>query len=466
MSRSEWAAIHEVSDVYGRRYRMGERPEDITGHSRRWLLWTAWACMVAISPLQYGFAVLVPGLQGSSGWQYGHTLWLLALFVVCQAATAVPAAWMHRSAVVTPSTLVMLGSALAAVGLLTLALADSFPLAVLGYSVAGGSGAGLVYSTCVTVSARWFPEKRVATIGFVTGGFACGAVPVIALVSVLGPQAQPAVLICAALGALVLGAVAGRWLLDPPAHWWPAHIDAQLWAVDHQLNRSIPHNMPAVRHYTTGEAVRTGVLPVMWLLLASISAVSLFGIAFVPGYAVALGLGVTTAGLAAGALAGVNGAVRAAAGDLSDRFGRSRVLAWVLALEGSALLVLVGAGQAARGWVFVVCALLVGLGGGAFYAIFAEVVLEYFGDRSLVQNQAVVYSAKAVGGLVGIGGAVLALGRVGYSPMFVGAGCLAMAAALSVRLLRQPGRPALPARPSAGTPAVPSHLSEVEVGQR
>jgi MFS family permease len=408
----------------------------------------------------------VPTLQESSGWQYTQTLWLLALFVVCQAATAVPAAWMHRSAIVTPSSLVPCGAALAAVGLLTLAHADSFPVAVLGYSVLGGSGAGLVYSTCLTVSARWFPENRVATIGLVTGGFACGAVPVIGLVALLGPPAQPAVLTLAAAGALVVGVVAGRWLQDPPAHWWPAHIDARLWAVDHQLNRSIPHNMPAVRHYTTGEAVRTGVLPLMWLLLASISAVSLFGIAFVPGYAGALGLGAATAAVAAATLAGVNGAVRAAAGGLSDRFGRSRVLAWVLALEGTALLVLVAAGQAGRGWVFVLCAALVGLGGGAFYAIFAEVVLEYFGDRSLVQNQAVVYSAKAVGGLVGIGGAVLAIGGRGYAPLFVGAGCLALAASLSVRLLRQPGRPALPARPNAGTPAVPRHLSDVEVGQR
>jgi MFS family permease len=456
MTATDQTAVRELSDVYGRHYRTGERAEDLTGHSRRWLLWTAWAFMVAISPLQYGFAILVPGLQAASGWEYGQTLWLLSLFVVCQAAMAVPAAWMHRSSIATPFWLVTCGCALGVVGLLSLAHAGSFAGAVLGYSVAGGLGAGMVYSTCLTTAARWFPDDRVATIGFVTGGFACGAVPIIGLVALLGPQAQSALLTCAAGVVLVVAAVAARWLQDPPAHWWPQEIDAQAWAVDHHLNRSIPNNMPAVRHYTPGEAVRTGVLPLIWLLLASITAVSLFGLAFVAGYAQHLGLGITTAGLAAAGLAGVNGVVRASAGHLSDRFGRLRVLAWVLALEGSAQFALVAAGQAGHAWAFVAIALLVGLGGGAFYAIFAQVVLEYFGDRSLVQNQAVVYSAKAAGGLVGIGGAVVAVGELGYAPVFLAAGGVALASALAVRLLRQPGRPTLPVRPGVGTPTVPA----------
>ena len=54
------------------------------------------------------------------------------------------------------------------------------------------------------------------------------------------------------------------------------------------------------------------------------------------------------------------------------------------------------------GWAFVVCAMFAGLGGGAFYAIMANLVLEFFGENSLLQNQAILYSAKAVGGLVGI----------------------------------------------------------------
>jgi MFS family permease len=148
-------------------------------------------------------------------------------------------------------------------------------------------------------------------------------------------------------------------------------------------------------------------------------------------------------------LAAVNGLGRSVAGDLSDRFGRRRVLAAVLMIEGFAHIGLVAAGT---GWVFVVCAMFAGLGGGAFYAIMANLILEFFGENSLLQNQAVLYSAKAVGGLVGIGAAASLIAAVGYRPLFLGAGLLGVLTALSVRLLKQPGRPALPVRPQLGTP--------------
>jgi MFS family permease len=443
----------EVSDVYGRHYRIGESAEELTGHSRRSLMWAAWACMVAISPLQYAFGAAALGLQTVHGPV--QTFWLLAAFVACQAGVAAPVAWLHRSAIASPVHLTVAGGLLSAAGMLSLAHADGFAGALLGYAVVGGGGAGAVYSTCLTTAAKWYPDRRTATIGFVTGGFACGAVPAIVAMLVLGYDAQPVVFTAAAAVAVVVVLVAGRMLQDPPAHWWPADIDAQAWAVDHKLNRSLPNNMPAVRHYTPGEALRTGVLPLIWLLLASITAVSLFGIAFVAGFAVSEGMGAAVAGLATGVLAAVNGVVRAAAGRLSDRFGRRSVLTWVLALEGLAQFGLVLSGRSGSAVVFVGCAALVGLGGGAFYAIFANVVLEYFGDRSLLQNQAVVYSAKAAGGVLGIGVAAVLVARAGYEPVFAAAGFLGLGAAMLVRFLRQPGRPALPAGDRLGTPTVP-----------
>ncbi len=76
------------------------------------------------------------------------------------------------------------------------------------------------------------------------------------------------------------------------------------------------------------------------------------------------------------------------------------------------------------GWAFVLCAMFAGLGGGAFYAIMANLVLEFFGENSLLQNQAILYSAKAVGGLVGVGVAASLVAVVGYRPVFLGAGLL------------------------------------------
>ncbi|MPZ62210.1 MAG: MFS transporter [Propionibacteriales bacterium] len=261
-----------MTDLYGRHYRIGLSAEEISGHSRRVQLWAAWVCMVVVSPLQYSFGIAVPGLQASNGWGHTQTLWLLAVFVACQAGVAVPVSWLHRSARLSAGRLVVVGGLLSAVGLLSLVYGDAFAVTLIGYSLVGGAGAGMLYSTCLTTIARWFPDNRVAMSGFVTGGFACGAVPTIALVAWLDERGTELVFALAGLVAMVVVPAIGRLLTDPPRHWWPAHIDAQAWAVDRRLNSSLPRNIPAARHYSPADALRTGVLPRIWLVLASISA--------------------------------------------------------------------------------------------------------------------------------------------------------------------------------------------------
>lgn len=442
VSRRDSRDVRDVRDFYGRRYRIGEQADDLTGHSRRWQLWAAWACMAAISQLQYAFGMTALGLETVHHWSTLETMWLFALFVVCQATVAIPAAFIHRRRLASSSQLTLTGGVLCALALLTLAHVGNLATSLVGYALIGGIGAGMVYSTCISTAAKWFPDNRVTTIGFVTGGFACGSVPSIALLTMFSTQhGQTVVLDVTALVTLTVVTIFGRQLKDPPPQWWPSDIDAQLWAVDRRLNPSLPRNIPTDRSYAPGEAMRTGALPLMWLILALTSAVSLFGIAFIPSYAIAADVGVTVAGLAAGLLAAANGLVRSVAGRLSDRFGRRNVLAVVLVVEGVAQIGLALAGHAGSPWAFAVCAMLAGLGGGSFYAILDSLVLEYFGENSVLQNQAILYSAKAAGALVGVGCAAFLITTTGYARLFVAAGLIALVTAVAVRYLKRPGRP-------------------------
>src|SRR3954468_9173174 len=50
-------AVMEVRDPRGRAYRVGERPYDLIGHSRTWILWLSWVAMAGIGVLQYGYGV-------------------------------------------------------------------------------------------------------------------------------------------------------------------------------------------------------------------------------------------------------------------------------------------------------------------------------------------------------------------------------------------------------------------------
>ena len=78
-----------------------------------------------------------------------------------------------------------------------------------------------------------------------------------------------------------------------------------------------------------------------------------------------------------------------------------------------------------------------------FYTILGNLVLEYFGENSQLQNHAILYSAKAVGAVVGVGGAVFLIDAVGYEGLFVTAGLVGIGTAAIVRFLKQPGRPSL-----------------------
>lgn len=437
-------AVAEIRDLHGRSYRVGERPHDIIGHPRRWMLWLAWAAMAGIGVLQYGYGVAVTALHVTTGSSATGALWVLALWVVFQAGAAAPTAALSHRFELAPSRAVLVGAVLCAAGPLTLAYTDSLVFAVLGYSVLCGTGAGIVYATCTSTIAKWYPEERAVRVGCVTGAFGYGAVPFIALFAVVltpGNRAE----IFAVVGACVLVVVAacGVLLRDPPRGWWPPEIDPKLWAIDKRLNRSLRNNVPAVRQYEPGEAVRTPAFVVMYLILVFAAAASLLAIVYVPFVAISHGFSLGIGAAAVGLLAVVNGAGRSVAGRISDRFGRRQTLSAALLLEGCAQLGLVYSASAGQTAAFVAFAALSGMAGGAFYPLFASLVADYFGERNAVRNFGTVYSAKLFGGIIGVGLPALVVGSDGLAMLFVGAGVLSLCAAVMTRLLHRPGYPAL-----------------------
>jgi MFS family permease len=435
-------AVVEVRDVHGRSYRVGERPHDIMGHPRKWMLGLSWAAMAGIGVLQYGYGVAVTALHATDGANVTGALWVLALWVVFQAGAAAPTAALSHRFALAPSRAVLVGALLCAAGPLTLAYTDSLALAVLGYSVLCGTGAGIVYATCTSTVAKWYPEERAVRVGFVTGAFGYGAVPFIALFAgVLTPGNRADVFAGVGVCVLLVVAVCGVLLRDPPAGWWPPEIDPKLWAIDKRMNRSLRNNVPAVRQYSPGEAVRTPAFVVMYLILVFAAAASLLAIVYVPFVAMSHGFSLAIGASAVGLLAVVNGAGRSVAGRISDRFGRRQTLSAALLLEGCAQLGLVYSASVGQPAAFVAFAALSGMAGGAFYPLFASLVADYFGERNAVRNFGVVYSAKLFGGIIGVGLPALVVVSDGLTLLFVAAGLLSLCAAVMTRLLHRPGYP-------------------------
>jgi MFS family permease len=447
------ANYQELTDHNGRVYRVGETPHDLLGRSRSWMVWLPWIAMMAVSVFEYGWGAAEETLEEVHGWSLNDAFWLASIWAVFQAGVAFPAGRLREKGIVSARAAMLAGAVCSGIGYFTIAHSGNLGLAFLGYSVIGGTGAGLVYATCINMVGKWYPEKRGARTGFVNGGFAYGTVPFIFVFSYAFEE-DNFTLVLDLIGCymLIVVGMCGFLFKDPPKNWWPAQVDPLTWNRDRQGGKtatSLVKNPPAVRQYTPMEAIRTGMLPLMWGCLVIIGGVSLFGINFQVPFAKESGFGPFIVASSAGVLAVVNGTGRAVVGWLSDKIGRRQTLTLVLLIAAAGQFGVLYAGKTGNLWLFMVFAFIVGFGGGAFYPLFAALVPDYFGENNNASNYGLVYSAKLIGGLGGGGLAAAVIVSWGYTGAYVLAGCIALLAAVMTLFLRQPGR-AAPATAATG----------------
>ncbi|MER5265486.1 OFA family MFS transporter [Actinosynnema sp. NPDC002837] len=422
--------VREVLDVYGRRYRIGESDHELLGRPRSRIAWLSGIAMLVTGTAQYGFGALVPALE--QRWSLVELCWAFALWTACQAGIAFPAAWLRERGLLSPRHAVVLGAVLSAIGLLTLS-ADHLLVLYLGYSLVGGVGTGLVYATCVGTVIRWFPDRVTGRIALVTGAFALGGVP-FALAAGLWFDGgdRTAFLSVAALVVLVVVTACGLPLRDPPPNWWPADVDPR-----HRELRTHRSNRPAIRHFKPAEALRSGVLVPMYVTVVFAAAVSLFDLVFLAAFAD----GTVFAAVGPAVLAASAGAGRILAGRISEAIGRRLTLRLAMATGGLAQLVLLFGGQRQDAVALLIGAGVAGLGTSCCYSLLVGLVREYFGEGTAPLNFAVIYSAKALGGVIGVGLASLVVVSHGYPGPFLAAAALGVAGAALGGRFSRPGRP-------------------------
>jgi MFS family permease len=397
----------EVTDFYGRRYRVGESDRELLGHSRNWVLAAACVAMLVAGAGQYGFGLIV-----------GGDYWLLAIWVATQAVAVFPMAWLRERLHVKPMLAMLVGAVLTAAGDLFQGPATA---------VLGGLGAAVVYGTCFGVVAKWFPERR-TYLGLVSGSFAAGAVLF----------ATPLPII-----ALVVITAAGIVLREPPPDWWPEKPDPRKWALDKTVNLSLRHSRPAIRNYTPGQLLRCPTSAVMYVLVACAAAAWLFDVAYTAAFVASSGWGYAFAAVTVCVLTLASGVARWATGWAGEQFGVGRVVRAALALGALGQLLMIVAGQHQSGVLMVFAALLVGTTAGCCYALLPALVEAHFGDQAGLLNFGLVYSAKAVGGIVGIGLATTMVATYGFAAGFLLAAGLGVLGAVAGAMLRQPGVPRL-----------------------
>ncbi|BAC69534.1 MFS transporter [Streptomyces avermitilis] len=434
-------SYREVTDSRGRVYRVGETDRDILGHSRKFMVYLPWAAMMAISVFEYAYGSAEDTLSHAHGWTQSNTFWILSVWVFFQAGIAFPAGWLREKGVLTACTAMHLGAGMCLVGFLALSHLSNVLLAILGFGVVGGIGSGLVYATCINMVGKWFPERRGARTGFVNGGFAYGSLPFIFIFNYAFDTANyHRVLDLIGCYVMIVVLSSAFFFKDPPKNWWPADIDPLTCSGNGKSAASLAKNPPAVKQYTPKEAIRTGVLPLMWITLVMTAGVSIFGISFQVDFAKEVGFGPLVAASSMGIMAVINGIGRAVVGWLSDILGRKLTLVFVIVVLGLAQFGVIWAGDVKSEWLFLFFAFLSGFGGGAFYPMFAALTPDYFGENYNATNYGLVYSGKLISGLFGGGLGSMVVAAWGYNGAYALAGAISMVAAAIALLLKQPGR--------------------------
>jgi len=343
---------------------------------------------------------------------------VFTLFVVFQTLGQFPAGWVRDR--YGPRPPLVAGAFCLTGGFVALAVARSLQAAYLGYAL-GGLGVSAIYTVAVNTPVKWFHERRGLATGIVAmsfGGFSFLLIP--PLRRGMTTAFEPTLLVVAvAVGATAL--LAALVLRDPPS----PDVDGEQTAADAEDGAD-----------TWREAVRTWQFWLLYLVFVASNGVGLLIIGKIVSFASALSLPAAAGTAAASAVALSEAGGTVIGGSLSDRLGRRRTVAGSLVLCGVSLAGAVVAGDAGLATGFVVL-----VGAAAFFrtpmfAVFPNIVADYYGRRYSSENYAVLYTGKLFGGVfAGTVASTLVL-VIGWSASFLLGAGLAVLSGVGVLFLR------------------------------
>lgn len=210
------AGQHLVHDARGRRSWVGASDRMVLGYSRAWIAAAAGATTLAAAGAEYGCGVFAVQLGTAHHWGPLTAGWAFAAWLACQLA-ALPVVRRRLSAL--PARTALYGAVCCALGLLLAGRIGDPAGALTVDVVTAGTGAGLVYGTCVAVVGGWFPDKRIPA-GLVSGAFASGLLAVALTVATMRAPGAP--LSALAWATVTVTALCAPLLRTAPRRWWPS----------------------------------------------------------------------------------------------------------------------------------------------------------------------------------------------------------------------------------------------------
>jgi len=397
----------------------------------RWLQLIAGVlCMSMIANLQYGWTFFVNPIHDRYGWDKASIQVAFATFVLLETWLVPIEGWFVDK--YGPRIVVFFGGLLCGIAWVMNSYADSLTLLYAAAAI-GGIGAGAVYGTCVGNALKWFPDRRGLAAGLTAMGFGAGsALTVVPIQSMIKTQGFEAAFFQFGIGQGAIVMLLSLFLLAPKVGQVPEVL---------RVSQSL-------REYSPGEALKTPVFWVMYVMFVMMAAGGLMATAQLAPIAKDLKVAdvpVDIAGLTLTALTFaatfdriLNGLTRPFFGWVSDYFGRENTMFAAFALEGAGIYALSVFGN--EPLYFILLSGLVFFAWGEIYSLFPATIGDTFGAKYATTNAGLLYTAKGTASVLVPYTSLLTAWTGNWHAVFLSAAALNVAAALMAIFLLKPMR--------------------------
>ena len=393
--------------------------------------------MIVISNYQYAFTLFTPGMkQTFTGVPYAKIAAIFSAFILFETWPMPVAGYFVDKFGI--RKLMTFGAVCIALGWVLGGTVAKSPLELyIYYGVISGTGAGIIYISCVANALKWFPDRRGLAAGLTAAGFGGGAaltiMPIAHSIHNLGWAHAMAVW---GVGQGIIALAAAMILRHPPAGWVPAGWDQRAKQVhkavaQSKVNFTWLQTLGRPEFYllytmfffaTAGGLIATANLSQIAKSL-HVSDAKIWGLAIVP--------------LAATLTSACNALSRIIWGSVSDRLGRERTMFLTFGVE--AVLVFLVTKIAGAPIAFLVLFSFIFLFWGEIYSLFSATTGDVFGSKNASANYGMVYTAKGAASVfAGFGAAALAayFGGSFAVPFYISAVLCGIAAICSLLILR------------------------------
>jgi OFA family oxalate/formate antiporter-like MFS transporter len=371
------------------------------------------------------FQFVWSSIRGPLGTQIGTTEatlgTLFTLVIAVQTVVQFPAGWVRDR--YGPRIPTLAGALLMTGGYVGLSIASSPVTAGLAV-VAGGGGAGAIYTVAVNTPVKWFDEYRGLATGIITMSYAVLSFGLIPLTrgSILGTFKRT-LLFFAVLAALTC-LLAAIILRDPQIDTTPSGT----------AEKTDP--VTETKEYAWTDVIQTWQFWILYGAFVIVNGVGLMLIGKLIAFSDAMELSAGVATAAASIIAIADGSGVLIVGGLSDRLGSIRTVGSSLLLSAIGIAGAVVSGSSGIAPVFIICVAVAGFFRSPVFAIFPTLIGEYYGRKYSSENYATLYTAKLWGSLFAGSVASILITRVGWSISFLIGAILMGLAGLSVFTIR------------------------------